>query len=233
MRDVTATFKQETAKLDSTFPIEMYCLNASLSGFDPLYFVNLNQDVIGYSLNSSGNVVATPVQYTAMSIKRTTEQTNLQSEIPSLSITVPNIDRSIESIIQNNNYLRGCEGYLLTTFTRYLPSGSTAYHVGSDPDRHAVLKEKLFIDSVTSDREVVTFTLKSKFDLKNIILPRRSFMRECNWYISGRYNGTECSPSGTLIATECDGTLKQCKDRGNEARYGGFVSVPRKAILII
>ena len=235
MRDITATFKTEIQKLEDIFPLEMYCLNASLSGFDPLYFVNLNQNVMGFSLNATGDLLATETLYTAMSIKRSTEQTNIQSEIPSVNITVPNIDRSIESIVQNNNYMRGCEGYLITTFATYLPSGATADYIGTSPDRYVASKEKLFIDTVSSDRESLTFTLKSKFDLKNIVIPKRTYMKECYWALSNRFNGVECSPAGTvnIIASTCDGTLTQCKERSNLQRYGGFPSVPTTAIQIM
>ena len=51
--DVTATFKQESAKLSGTFPIEMFVVNASYSGWEPLYYTNLNQNIMGYSLNGT------------------------------------------------------------------------------------------------------------------------------------------------------------------------------------
>jgi len=79
MYDVTATFSEEQAKLDGTHPIELYCLNASLpdTGWNPLYYANINQDIIGFSLNSSGDMVATEVTYTGFEIK----SGSLKSEI--------------------------------------------------------------------------------------------------------------------------------------------------------
>ena len=43
--DVSATISTEQVKREGIGIIDMYVLNASSSGFDPLYFANWNQDV--------------------------------------------------------------------------------------------------------------------------------------------------------------------------------------------
>lgn len=230
------TFAEEQAKLEGVYPVDMYVINASLTGVDYLYYANINQDVCGWSLNATGDVSTATTTYTGLPIERGELNTNTQGEISEVSISIPNTNRVIESIIQNYDYLRGREVYFISTFAKHLPEGSSARHLGTEEDRFAVLKEKLYIDSVTSNEEAVSFTCRSKFNIKNITIPRRKFTRECSWAQMDRYRGTECDPSSNISATTfptCDGTLDNCRERSNTERYGGFPSVPRRGFIII
>lgn len=235
MFDVNATFLEESAKLSGSHPIDLYCINASRSGWEGLYYANINQNVYGYELDSNGNLTNTATIYTGLPLVRERSETNITDEIPEVSISIPNTDRIIESFIQNRNYLRGLEVYLMFGFASNLPSGSTAYHIGTNPDKNAFLKEKLFIDSVTSTEEIVTFVCKSKFNIKNVVLPKRFFSRTCQWAIQDKYLGSECDPYGNIDSITyptCDGTLDNCRVRRNEGRFGGFPAIPRRGILI-
>jgi len=229
--NVTATFSIEEAKLSGSYPLDMYVINASLSGVDYDYYVNLNQDVYGFQLNASGDVTSNEQLYKKAFVKREDLTSNTQGEIGNISISIPNVDRSLESIIQSRDFLRGCEVYVLTTFAPLLPSGSTAEHIGVDPDYRSVLKEKYYIDSTNSDENFVTFNCKSKFDIRGIIVPGRCHSRECQW----EFRSTECDPDGNIAASwnDCDYTLESCRKRKNDSRFGGFVSIPQKAIIII
>uniref|UniRef100_A0A6M3KHL7 Putative tail protein n=1 Tax=viral metagenome TaxID=1070528 RepID=A0A6M3KHL7_9ZZZZ len=234
--DLTATFHSETKKIDNITPLDMVIVNASYSGEEYYYYVNNNQNVIGYILNASGNLGATETTYTALPVDIGAFQTNITGETPSVSITVPNVDRVVESLIQTKNYLRGCAAYHLRCFAKHLPSGATAYHVGTSPDIHAVIKEKLYIDTTASNENVVTFTCKPKFAIKYAMIPRRTYSRECAWAFTDRYRLTNCDPGASINAASyplCDGTLKNCRERHNEQRFGGFPAIPSEAIIII
>ena len=229
--DVTATFSTEQAKLEGSFPLDMYVVNASLTGTDYLYYVNNNNDVYGYQLNASGDVTSTEQLYSKAKIGRDDLSSNTSGEIGGISLSVPNVDRQLESIVQGNTYLRGCEVYVLTTFAPLLPSGSTANHLGESPDHNAVLKEKFYIDSVNSDENVVTFNCKSKFNLQNIVVPARTYSPDCQW----EFRDNNCDPAASVAAswTSCNNTLDDCRLRNNLARYGGFPSIPKKAFIVI
>jgi phage-related protein len=234
--DVNATFAKEQVKREGIGIAEMYILNASHSGFDPLYFVNWNQNVIGFQLNASGDLEAADETYTGVPIKREPVKTNLQGEASGVSISIPNVDRGLEAYVQNRNYLRGCDVYILTAFTKHLPSGASANHIGESPDRFAVLKEVLQVDSLTSDENVVAFTCRPKFLISKKVLPGRSFSRGCSWAEKGRYVGIECDPTAQINTTtypECDGTLDNCTERTNKERFGGFPSVPDRGVAIV
>lgn len=235
--DVSATVSEQQVKLDGTRPINMFVLNASLSGWNPLYYADNNQDVFGFEMNASGNLVATDnIVYTGLPIQYDTIKNQTTGEISEVSISIPNTDRVIDGHIQDNNYLRGRDVYILTCFADHLPSGSTATHIGTSPDRFATIKEKMYVDAVTTNQDVATFSCKPKFVIKNIVLPGRTFSRECSWALKGRYLETECDPSSNISATTfptCDGTLENCRARNNVARFGGFVSIPSRGITII
>jgi len=235
-QNVNATFSANQLKLDDVHPLEMFCLNASNSGFDPLYYVNSNQSVVGYSLNATGDLTDVETTYIGLPIKSGAIQSDIQGQIPSFSITIPNTDRVIESVIQSSNYLRGNTVYVINMFADNLPSGVTGNHVGTSPDKNSHIKEKLYIDSCSSNEEAVTFNLKNKFNIQNIVLPRRTYSRECHWALSNKYLGTECDPASAINSgtfPTCDGTLEQCKKRNNTARFGGFPSVPRNSIVVL
>ena len=230
---VTATFSGEQRKVETIQPITMYILNASQSGTNYLYYTNYNQDVYGYKMDSSGNLVATEQLYTGIPVNYDEIKTNISGETSEVSISVPNVDRVIESYIQSNNYLRGNEAYIVTTFTKFLPSGATAEHIGTSSDRNAIMKEKMYVDSTSSDEEVVIFSCKPKFIIKNIVVPGRKFSRECPWTYLGTDN---CDPYASINSasfTTCDYTLEDCRERSNATYFGGFPSIPRRGIVIL
>ena len=222
--DVSATFSKEAVKKEGISILDMYILNASTDGFDPIYFANWNQNIRGFQMNATGDLLATTELYTGLPIERESIKNNLSGEISDVSISIPNVDRSMESYIQDYDYLRGRDVYVLTAFTKHLPSGNSANHIGSVPDRFAIMKEKLYIDGTVSNHEVVSFSCKPKFLIKNKVLPGRTFSRECSW----DYTSSECGiTNATLLAsyTTCDQTLEQCIERKNRSRFGGFVSI--------
>jgi len=235
--NVTATFSNSQVRLSGERQVELYVINASLSGWLPMYYYNGNQDIFGFNMTASGNLGATDNEnYTGLPIERGLIKNSLDGQITEVSVTVPNVNRVMESIIQGSNYLRGNEVHIITGFAKNLPSGSTAKHIGETPDRFAIIPEKMYIDSVTSDENAVVFSCKSKFTLRNVVLPGRTFCKECAWALKGKYRGTECLGSGNISATtfpDCDSTLEQCRERQNTARFGGFPSVPNRGFSVI
>jgi lambda family phage minor tail protein L len=230
--DVTATFSKEQAILEGTYPIEMVVVNASLSGFDPIYFANINQDIYGYALDSSGEFTPDSSIYLGLPLTIQNFSTSTEGKLPEVSVSIPNTDRSVEAIIQDQDYLRSREVYLITTYAKFLPTGTDYRHIGTSPDRNAAIKEKLYISSVTTNQEAATFNCKPKFDLKNAKLPRRRYSKECSWI----YGDVNCDPDEDIdyvTYPTCNYTLENCEKRGNSERYGGFPSIPRKALVIL
>lgn len=233
---LTASVRQELAKTSGAEPINMFVLNASITGTDYKYYANYNQNVYGYQLDSDGEVTSATQLYTGLPISFSPINTETSGEISDINIQIPNVDRVAESFIQTQNYLRGKDIHVMTTFAKYLPSGSSSSHIGTTPDKNAIMKEKLFIDAAMSDDNVVTFRCRPKFTIKHIMIPGRTYARECAWAYGSRYLGTECDPLASINSASyptCDGTIGACRARNNLKRFGGFVSIPRKGITII
>lgn len=233
---VTASFSEEQAKVEGTRPVSMYILNASYSGIDHYYYIEGNQDTYGFILNASGNLGATEQVYTALPVLSEGDKSNIEGETADVSFSIPNVDRTVESLIQGRNYLRGCRVYKVSGFGTYLPSGATAYHIGSSEDKNSFIVERYYVDSTSSDENAVTFSCKPKFVLRNAVLPRRSYNRECAWAYNNDYLGSFCDPLASVNSASyptCDGSLENCRQRHNVKRYGGFPSVPQNAIYIV
>jgi len=234
--NTNATFTVEQGKSSGAEPINMYVLNASRTGVDYLYYANYNQDVYGYKLDSDGVPTSATQLYTGVPIVMNAITTETTGEISDINISIPNTDRVVEGYIQNQEYLRGREVYIITAFAKSLPSGDSSKHLGSAPDKNAIMKEKLFVDTASSDETAVTFSCKPKFTIKHVAIPGRLYSIECSWALKARYAATECDPLGsvdTVTYSTCDGTKDNCRVRNNIKRYGGFPSIPRKGITIV
>jgi len=231
--NVTATWKEESAKLSNVYPVDMYVVNATPSGSSPdyQYYVNLNQNIYGYQLNATGDITDSEQLYTALPINRDAVQSNIEGEISGLSITIPNTDRNVESFIQNYNYLRGCDIHIITFFAKHLPSGSGAGYIGESADHNAGVKEKYYVDTVTSNEQAVTFNCESKFNIENIKIPGRKFSNMCPWDFSST---GACSAPAAQVASwsTCNKTIEDCRKRKNEGRFGGFTTIPSRGRLI-
>jgi len=231
--NTTATLNEHLAqRVGGSALIEMYVLNASLTGYDYIYYANYNQDIYGYELNASGNLTATEILYTGFPISRDNITSDTTGEVAELQIGIPNVDRAMESIIQSYDYLRGRSINLIFAFANNLPSGATANHIGTEPDKNAVVTEKLYIDNATSNQNNVVFSCKPKFVIKDIILPSRRYTVKCSW----EYLSDECDPYSlidSITYPTCSKTLDECRKRGNSGRFGGFTAIPRKGVYIV
>lgn len=230
--NVATDFQTESVKLSDTHLVTMAVVNASLSGFDPYYFVDLNQNIMGWNMvNATGDLENVATEYTAIPMEYDAVTSNVQGEIDGISITIPNVDRSMETVVQDNNYLRGCDIHIVCCFAKNLPSGVSASYIGESANYRAVIKEKFYVDSTTTTENVITFTCKSKFNIKNVKIPRRTYGRDCQWETFG---SPPCNADSAQVASwvTCDRTIHDCRLRQNTKRFGGFPSVPRRGIYI-
>jgi len=227
---VSTAFSNEQVKVEGSFPINLYVINVDQVGWTPLYYAEFTHNITGFAMTTAGVLSTSEVTYYGIPITSSEMKTTIEGDIPEVSISVPNVDRIIEAYIQNYDYLRNCAVYKITTFVKYLPSGTTYTYIGSTPDRNSCIIEAMYIDAVTSNDEVVTFSCKPKFAIHNIVLPRRRFTRECSW----TYGDTSCSIDGATKITypTCDYSLDNCRQRGNSSRFGGFPSIPKGGIWI-
>ena len=205
MRTLDSTFKAQknatTNKLIHLFTVHDYDgLSTNLT------YTDYTADV---TYPASGGVTYTkfPIQY-----ENITE--NSKGEIDTVRLTVGNASRVIEAYLTTYD-LRGKQVTIRTVFADQLA------------DTDAYIDDIYFIDSYTADEESVQFSLSSKFDVLDIQLPGRTFLRNyCQW----KFKSTECGYAGG--ETACNKTLARCRVLANQVRFGGFPSIPSDRLFI-
>jgi lambda family phage minor tail protein L len=196
------------------------------------YIIDDLVDIYYYKMQA-GSLIATNQLYTRSKVKRDDFETSTQLDRPMIKVSFSNINRVFESLIQDRKYLRGCFLYIITSFKKFFPTGATYNYIGTSPDKNSSMIEKFIIESASSDEQVVQFNCGTKYNLREIQIPRRTYGRAyCSW--AENYAGPECDPDGAINTTTyptCDGTLKSCRQRDNSRRYGGFPGIPKSGAI--
>jgi len=181
-----------------------------------LYTVH-DYDGDGHNLNFAAydvDVVFAGTTYTRFPIAHEAISENSNGQIDSLKIRVANVNRQIQGYLEIYD-LRGKQVDIITVFSGYL--NNAAYKA----------VDTFYIDSVTADQNAVEFAVSSKFDVLDVTIPQRKFIRSfCGW----KFKGTECAYVGA--ATACNKTATVCRALGNYSRFGAFPSVPQQRTYI-
>lgn len=203
MRNLTSTFITEKNK-NQNRPIYLYTIYA-YNGTDNLYFAAYDTDVV---FPASGGIT-----YTAFPIVHEQVNENAEGQIDLVRLRVGNANRLLQGYLEANDF-RGLKVDIALVFADQLASSS---------DKTV---ETFYVDSYTVTEEAGEFLLSSQFDVQDVEIPRRKFLRNyCQW----RFKGTECGYSGS--ETACNKTKQDCKDvKNNFARFGGFPSIPQHRI---
>lgn len=179
-------------------------------------------DYIGTGINKcfaaySQDVTFDDVKYDKFPITHDQITENTKGEIDSVKVQLSNVSRLIEYYLQNYD-LRGKKVSIKLVDADML----------DDPD--AYIEFSNYIDSYTSNVKDVVFTLMSKFDILNLMLPSILWMRDwCQWEFAspavralGR--GEECGYTGA--ETECNRTWSRCQALANSRRFLGARAIP-------
>ncbi len=147
---------------------------------------------------------------------------NTEGSIDSLVVSISNVNREMETQLQNRDGLRGMKVTVRQVFADKLGNLSNA------------IEDVFYVDSVTSTEEEVTFNLTSKMDILRVEMPARRFSKGfCQW----RYKREGCWPAPfiggpgvppgfTRDVDDCAKTLSECNRHTNVQRYGAFPSIP-------
>lgn len=197
------TFKTEKNKL-SNQPIHLFTVHDYDGASNNLTYAAYPEAV------TYDGVTYNPFPISFDSIKE-----NNQSQIDTVTIKVSNISRTIQGYLETYNF-RGLKVTIKTVWANQLG------------DSNAFIDDIYYIDSYSADQNDVDFTLTSKFDVMDISLPRRRYLRNyCQW----KFKSDECGYAG--VETECNKTKQDCKDnKENLSRFGGFPSINQKGIFI-
>lgn len=201
MRSITSTFKTEKNK-SANRPIFLYTIVDYDGATHDLCFAEYDADV-----------TYAGVTYAKFPITHEYISENTQGEVDIVKITVSNVSRLIQSYLETYD-LRGKKVYITMVWANQLADAS------------AYLRDTYYIDSYSADEERVEFALSSKYDVLELELPARKYMRGyCSW----KFKSTECAYAGE--ETTCNKTLQRCKALSNELRFGGFPSVPSDRVI--
>ncbi|MGE5623506.1 MAG: discoidin domain-containing protein [Methanocella sp.] len=118
-----------------------------------LHFVNYPEEVLW------NNTVYTPYYLRMEAIREESS-----GSVPSLKITVSNVLREMESLLQSYSGLRG--------------STVTITVINKDNPAIGVLEQKFLITEAQSDARVATFTLEKAVPAFEVMLPGRAFMND-------------------------------------------------------
>ncbi len=163
---------------------------------------------------------------------------NTGGQVDSLDIVVSNVDRSMQSQLENRDGLRGYKVTIRQVFIDKLGSLDNA------------VLDVFYIDSTHATQDTITFRLTSRLDLLQAEVPNRRFSRTfCQW----RYKLEGCwesdgaggwqAPSGWITSgtfdpggpdefvfgDECKKTLQWCEYHNNVFRHGAFPSIPHRS----
>jgi len=137
---------------------------------------------------------------------------NGNNEIETIQVSVSNVSREIQSIIDQNE-LRKCKVKIIIIFKDKID------------DTDAKIEDVFYIDSFETSEQTVIFTLSTKFDVMGVQLPGRIYTRTyCRW----QFQGAECKYSGA--DTECNKKLARCIELANTDNFGGFPGIPPKKV---
>lgn len=205
MRSTDSQFTTEKNK-SSNSPIWLYTIYNFDGANNNLYFCEWDTDI---TFNS--------ITYTKFPIKHDFISNNTGGQIDTVRVTVGNTSRVIQAYLEANDF-RGKKVKIQIVFANKLATPG------------AVLSDIFYIDSYTADSQAVSFSMSSKFDILNIEIPGRIFMRNyCSW----KFKGSECGYSGAT--STCNRTPQACKAMSggsNYTRFGGFPSVPTERIYV-
>jgi len=240
-RDVPEAFT--TAKnAETNAPIWLYRVNISdtpeVTGEDDLFLAEWSEDIEFFKDTNTAQT------YTAFPMRHRGISQNAEGQIDTLEVAVANVNRIFQFYLEERDGLRDRKVTIRQVFLSQL-ADSTAY-----------IEDVFHIDSVSADQQVAVFNLLPRFNLLDIHLPKRRFLRDgCAW----RYKGEGCWESdgvgGWQIPSDgsftadggsggggdlCGKTIAECERHsvpvagnliGQFARFGGFLSIPRRNVL--
>jgi lambda family phage minor tail protein L len=202
MYTLDSTFKSEKNK-SANRPIYLYTIH-SYNGTTDLNLAEYDTDI---TYNG--------VTYSRAPIKHDVISENSSAEIDVVKVSISNVNRIVQGYLETYD-LRGKKVTIKIVWANQLA------------DTDAYIDFIYYIDTYTTTEEVVDFSLSSKFDILDVMLPFGKFSRTiCRW----KFKSTECGYAGA--ETTCDKRKTTCDvTMNNVARYGGFPSIPTNRIYV-
>jgi phage-related protein len=213
MKTIPTILIEEKNKLATPNPW-IVLLDVNLSTNYKLYFCSNNEDVL---FKRPGDSVAT--NYIAMPFDLDPNEQTSKGEIPTITLKICNTTYVIHQYLEILNGGVGAEVTVYVVNAAYLTQN------------YADLTMTFTVISTSADAEWVYFQLGAASPLRRRFPLYRVIADHCMWEFNKRNNdgtngdGTqvECSYSGTFKT--CDRSFKDCDERRNTERFGGFKGI--------
>lgn len=178
-----------------------------------LYIVNNNEDI------SFG----TPPQvYTAVPFSIALPAQSSTGELQTTQLKLEDVGGAVRQYIKLLNGGFGTTVRLRVINAEYLDNAGYAHDSYSNAADYAELDVEFDLLDVSGDKDgVLSFSLGAPNMMRQLFPPGRYLANNCMW--AARYGSFECKLSAMkrAIYPTCDGTVENCRIRGNTANYGG------------
>ncbi len=201
MRNINDTFRTEKNS-PTNKPIFLYKIY-DYDGTNDLLFAEYDQ-----SVTFNGEV------YIAFPITHEFIEESGNQEIPQIKVRASNVSRYLQAYLEQYD-LRGKRVDIILVWANQL----------NNPDVKII--DTYYIDSYSANEQDVEFTLTSKFDVLDVVLPSGKYLRtHCRWV----FKSDQCGYTGS--ETSCNRTFQRCQELSNVARFGGFPSIPIRHLYV-
>jgi lambda family phage minor tail protein L len=143
-----------------------------------------------------------------------------EGEIPRVDLRIPNVNRDIESYLQEYDRYVKQNGPADIEVTIYIVSSATL-----DDPTPVVSHDYILIQPISA-ADYVTFTLGAPNIYRKRFPLNRILKNSCRF----KFKSDRCGYTGT--ATTCNKTLSRCRELDNSTRFGGFPGVGRGGLTI-
>ena len=213
--NINSTVIAETRKTEDVYPIDLFKVVIDSTSQEYLFLTSTNHPVDFFDPdppNASQTYSPTP------NLKFDRVSSSSSGEMPELTVTISNVDRSITDYI-NAHDLRGNFITVMRVFSNLLSDVNNARKV------------KLVIDSIKVDEHNAKFTLIHPIKAMSTYVPKRRYYKG---YCPFQYKDENCDPDGVLPEGTCDKTLETCRAKMaghyNYIRFGGFPGIPSRRL---
>ena len=165
-----------------------------------------NETAFRLALNNE-NIIWQNNEYIAFPFEVGDISQNSEKELPTLELKVSNVNREVQSYLEQYQGGKNTKAIIRVVNTNLLSEG-------------AVFEETFSVLSSKADQNWVTFSVGCDFSFYHRF-PRTRYV--ANW-CPYRYGDIECACVNSSFKT-CNGTLSNCRERGNSKRFGGFAGI--------
>lgn len=182
----------------------------------------LSAKEVEYLYNSGSGTDKIPVLYTRFNWQMDSNTQTTRGQIPTLELRVSNV-----SLLMSQN-LKDLDGGVGSVIKIIVVNSSLLYEDFTE------LEMEFDVLATKVDSKWITFTLGVPSPLRQRFPLFKYFANHCSFTFTGGSAGSEFVECGYVGAyTTCDRTLSDCRQRGNQTRFGGFPGMRSGSVRII